>query len=148
MRRLWLSNFGDSRNDRTPLPVWFRAMWWVTSQKNGVSALGLQRVLGLKSYETAWAWLHKLRRAMVRAGRDRLTVQSRGTGRHRWRDQRLRYGYNGRRIGYRRGFRASRLHSSHILPADPLSRREYAFRYRTFGGALSSPRSGSHFPDP
>jgi transposase-like protein len=44
----------------------------VTTQKNGASALGLQRVLGLKSYETAWAWLHKLRRAMVRPGRDRL----------------------------------------------------------------------------
>lgn len=55
-----------------PLTVWFRAMWWVTAQKNGVSALGLQRVLGLGSYQTAWSWLHKLRRAMVRPGRDRL----------------------------------------------------------------------------
>jgi len=44
----------------------------VTSQKNGISALGLQRVLGLGSYKTAWAMLHKLRRAMVRPGRDRL----------------------------------------------------------------------------
>ena len=57
---------------RIALPVWFRAIWWVTSQKNGVSAMGLQRVLGLGSYETAWTWLHKLRRAMVRPGRDRL----------------------------------------------------------------------------
>lgn len=55
-----------------PLRLWFRAMWYVTSQKLGVSALGLQRVLGLGSYHTAWAWLHKLRRAMVRPGRDRL----------------------------------------------------------------------------
>jgi transposase-like protein len=47
-------------------------MWYVTSQKNGVSALGLQRALGLRSYKTAWAMLHKLRRAMVRPGRDRL----------------------------------------------------------------------------
>lgn len=47
-------------------------MWYVTNQKLGVSALGLQRVLGLGSYHTAWAWLHKLRRAMVRPGRDRL----------------------------------------------------------------------------
>ena len=54
-----------------PLRLWFRAMWYVTSQKSGVSALGLQRVLGLGSYRTAWAWLHKLRRAMVRPGRDR-----------------------------------------------------------------------------
>jgi len=48
-------------------------MWFVTSQKNGASALGLQRVLGLGSYRTAWSWLHKLRRATVRPGRDRLT---------------------------------------------------------------------------
>jgi transposase-like protein len=48
-------------------------MWWLTTQKNGASALGLQRVLGLKSYETAWTWMHKLRRAMVRPGRDLLT---------------------------------------------------------------------------
>src|SRR5947207_13100014 len=48
-------------------------MWWVTTQKTGASALGLQRVLGLKSYETAWTWLHKLRRGMVRPGRDLLT---------------------------------------------------------------------------
>ena len=57
---------------RTPLTVWFRAMWWMTSQKNGISALGLQRVLGLGSYQTAWVCLHKLRRAMVRPGRERL----------------------------------------------------------------------------
>jgi hypothetical protein len=48
-------------------------MWWVTSLKTGASALGLQRVLGLGSYQTAWTWLHKLRRAMVRPGRDRLS---------------------------------------------------------------------------
>ena len=58
---------------RKPLVLWFRAIWWVTSQKNGASALGLQRILGLGSYETAWTWLHKLRRAMVRPGRDRLS---------------------------------------------------------------------------
>lgn len=56
----------------TPLTLWFRAIWWVVSQKNGASALGLQRVLGLGSYRTAWTWLHKLRRAMVRPGRDRI----------------------------------------------------------------------------
>src|SRR3984893_3321871 len=60
------------QDTRKPLVMWFRAMWFVTSQKNGVSALGLQRVLGLGSYETAWTWLHKLRRAMVRPGRDPL----------------------------------------------------------------------------
>lgn len=60
------------QDSRLPLTLWFRAVWWVTSQKNGVSAMGLQRVLGLKSYKTAWTMLHKLRHAMVRPGRDRL----------------------------------------------------------------------------
>jgi transposase-like protein len=55
---------------RLPLRTWFFAMWYVVNQKTGVSALGLQRVLGLGSYETAWTWLHKLRRAMVTPGRE------------------------------------------------------------------------------
>lgn len=65
---------------RTPLRLWFLAIWFVTSQKHGVSALGLQRVLG------GWAGttrpgpgLHRLRRAMVRPGRERLN--GRGGGR-------------------------------------------------------------------
>jgi len=58
---------------RKPLRLWFQVMWWVVGQKNGASALGLQRLVGLGSYRTAWAWLHRLRRAMVRPGRDRLT---------------------------------------------------------------------------
>lgn len=60
------------QDSHLPLTIWFRAMWQVTSQKNGISALGLQRVLGLGSYKTAWAMLHRLRRAMVRPDRDRL----------------------------------------------------------------------------
>ena len=62
--------FHDSRK---PLTVWFRAIWWVTTQKNGASALGLQRTQGLGSDLTAWTWLDKLRRAMVRPGSDRLS---------------------------------------------------------------------------
>lgn len=58
-----------------PLRTWFLAMWFVTSQKHGASALGLKRVLGLGSYNTAWNWLHKLRRAMVRPGRNQLTKE-------------------------------------------------------------------------
>ena len=58
---------------RTPLRSWFAAVWYVTSQKHGVSALGLQRALGLGSYQTAWTMLHRLRRAMVRPGRERLS---------------------------------------------------------------------------
>lgn len=55
-----------------PLTLWFRTVWWVTGQKQGASALGLKSILGLGSYRTAWAWLHKIRRAMVTPGRDRL----------------------------------------------------------------------------
>jgi len=54
------------------LMIWFRAIWWLVGQKNGASALGLKNILGLGSYRTAWAWLHKLRRAMVTPNRDRL----------------------------------------------------------------------------
>jgi hypothetical protein len=57
---------------RTPLVSWFAAIWYVVNQKQRVFALGLERVLGLGSYQTAWAWLHKLRRAMVLPGRDLL----------------------------------------------------------------------------
>ncbi len=57
---------------RTPLRVWLAAAWYLTNQKQGVSASGLQRVLGLGSYQTAWTMLHRFRRAMVRTGRERL----------------------------------------------------------------------------
>jgi len=56
-----------------PLRLWFEAIWYITNQKSGASALGIQRVLGLGSYRTAWNWMHKLRRAMARSGRDRLS---------------------------------------------------------------------------
>lgn len=58
---------------RTPLCLWFAAAWQMTSQKHGISALGLQRALGLGSYQTAWAMLHRFRVAMVRPGRERLS---------------------------------------------------------------------------
>ncbi len=56
-----------------PMRLIFQAIWYVVSNKQGVSALGLQSVLGLGSYRTAWSWLHKLRRAMIRPGRDKLS---------------------------------------------------------------------------
>jgi transposase-like protein len=58
---------------RLPLTTWFAAIWYVVNQKQGVSALGLQHVLEFGSYQTAWAWLHKLRRAMVLPGRELLS---------------------------------------------------------------------------
>lgn len=60
---------------RLPLQDLFRAIWWMTDQQHKLSALGLQRLLGLGSYRTAWLWLQKLRRAMVRPGRDQLGGQ-------------------------------------------------------------------------
>jgi len=47
-------------------------MWWVVSQKTGASAMNLRSAMGFGSYETAWTWLHKLRRGMIRPGRDKL----------------------------------------------------------------------------
>jgi len=61
------------QDSHLPLTIWLRAIWQATSQKNGISAMGLQRVLGLGSYQTAWMMLHKLRRAMVCPGRERLS---------------------------------------------------------------------------
>lgn len=57
---------------RKPLRTWLQAAWHITSQKTGGNALGLMRVTGFGSYQTAWTWLHKMRRAMVRPGRDQL----------------------------------------------------------------------------
>jgi len=72
-RQTWVTAGTIFHRSHQPLRVWFRAIWWVTNQKIGVSALGLQRTLGLGSYQTAWVMLHKLRRAMVRPGREPLT---------------------------------------------------------------------------
>jgi len=59
-------------NTKTPLTVWFWAVYLMTTDKRGVSALLLQRQLGLRRYETAWMMLHKLRQAMVDRAREPL----------------------------------------------------------------------------
>ena len=59
-------------NTKTPLIQWFWAAYLMTTDKRGVSALLIQRQLGLRRYETAWLMLHKLRRAMVNAAREPL----------------------------------------------------------------------------
>lgn len=71
-RQLSLTTGTVFEKTRTPLRHWLLAAWEVTSAKYGASALSVQRALGLRSYETAWTWLHKLRRAMVVPGRDHL----------------------------------------------------------------------------
>jgi len=58
---------------KVPLRLWYRAMWWMTNQKTGINAMSLQRLLGLSSYKTAWIMLHKLRRAMIRPGREKIS---------------------------------------------------------------------------
>lgn len=57
---------------RTPLAVWFRAAWKMTSSKGGISAFELHRMLGV-SVQTAWTMLHKYRRAMIRPHRELLS---------------------------------------------------------------------------
>ena len=77
MQPVSASNIGDGGDDlrwhlESHCAFGSIAMWYVTNQNHGVSALGLQRIHGLGSYQTDWASLHKLRRAMVRPGRDLL----------------------------------------------------------------------------
>ena len=57
---------------RTPLTVWFDAVWAFATAKDGVSAVGLKRTLEIGSYQTAWAMLQRLRAVLVRPGRERL----------------------------------------------------------------------------
>ena len=57
---------------KTGLSKWFLAIYLVTSSKGGISAMELQRQMGFGSYGTAWTWLHKIRRAMIRPGREPL----------------------------------------------------------------------------
>ena len=59
-------------NTNKSLREWFHALWWIAAQKNGISAVGFQRIMGLGCYETAWSWLHKLRAAMHRTGQNKL----------------------------------------------------------------------------
>jgi transposase-like protein len=61
------------QNSKKPLLLWFHIMWWVVAQKTGASANNLMDFMGFGSYQTAWLWLHKLRRAMVRQGREKLS---------------------------------------------------------------------------
>jgi transposase-like protein len=60
---------------KTGLARWFLAIWLVTSSKGGISAVELQRQMGFGSYQTAWSWLHKIRKAMVRPGRRPLAAR-------------------------------------------------------------------------
>src|SRR3954470_9912080 len=60
------------KQTKTALARWFLAVYLVTSSKGGIAAAELQRQLGSGSYQTAWSWLHKLRKAMVRPDREPL----------------------------------------------------------------------------
>lgn len=60
-------------HSKKPITCWFKAMWWFTTRKAGVNAVNLKDLLGLGSYKTAWAWLHKLRSCTVRTDREKLS---------------------------------------------------------------------------
>jgi transposase-like protein len=79
LRRCRVCRFDNSvkvgsifESSRLPLKTWFYAIWWITSQKTGVSALNLQKNLGIGSYRTAWLLLHKIRNSMIHADRSLL----------------------------------------------------------------------------
>jgi transposase-like protein len=79
LRRCQICRFKNSvktgsifESSRLTLKIWFYAIWWVTAQKTGVSALNLQKNLGLGSYRSAWLLLHKIRSAMIYADRSLL----------------------------------------------------------------------------
>lgn len=59
---------------KTGLAKWFLAIYLVTSSKGGISAMELRRQMGFGSYQTAWTWLHKIRKAMVRPDREPLAA--------------------------------------------------------------------------
>lgn len=58
---------------KTSITLIFRALWFIVAQKNGVSAVSVQKILGIKRYETVWTWLHKFRRLMVMPERTKLS---------------------------------------------------------------------------
>lgn len=57
---------------RKPMRDWLEGLWHICGQKKGGSALDLQDAMGFGSYNTAWEWLHRMRRAMVVPGRSLL----------------------------------------------------------------------------
>ncbi|MDR1541605.1 MAG: IS1595 family transposase [Clostridiales bacterium] len=58
---------------RRPSANWFTAIWRTETRKYGASTEGLKQAIGLSSCETAWTWLHKIRSAMVRSDRAKLS---------------------------------------------------------------------------
>jgi hypothetical protein len=60
-------------SSKKPITYWFKAMWWFTTRKSGVSAVNLKALLGFGSYGTAWNWLQKLRRCTIRIDREKLS---------------------------------------------------------------------------
>jgi hypothetical protein len=60
---------------KTSIHIWFWAAYLVATQTPGISALELQKKLGIKRYETAFQLLHKLRTAMVRPDRDKIGAE-------------------------------------------------------------------------
>lgn len=75
--RRWVSVTAGTllHRSRKPIRDWFEAVWHLCGQKNGGSALGLQRSLGFGSYHTSWEWLHRMRRAVVLPARLQLTEE-------------------------------------------------------------------------
>ena len=61
------------QDSHIPLKTWFYTLWFMVSQKNGISALGLSREIGIKRQKTAWELLQTIRKSMSQKDKDRLT---------------------------------------------------------------------------
>jgi transposase-like protein len=57
--------FNDSH---LPLKTWFMALALIVDAKKGISAVQLQKHLGIGSYRTAWYMAHRIRKAMADGG--------------------------------------------------------------------------------
>jgi hypothetical protein len=58
------------QSSHTLLSTWFWAAYLMTTHTPGISAVQVQRQLGIGTYETAFLILHKQRSATVRPERD------------------------------------------------------------------------------
>ena len=72
-RRLPPADLGDPARQQAAAPVWFWAAYLMATHSNGISALQLQKQLGIGSYRSAWLLAHKLRASMVDPERNSLS---------------------------------------------------------------------------
>ncbi len=53
------------QDSHIPLPIWFKALWYISAQNRNVTALELQKYLELKSNHTALSMLKKIKTILI-----------------------------------------------------------------------------------